>query len=66
MTVGELKKVLNDLPPQYDDFRVEVVDRVESTSRQDRPIFGSLLDERTREFLLAHQEQFEQLKAYAQ
>ncbi len=35
-------------------------------ARQDRPVFGSFLDEHSQEFLLAPREQFEQIKAYGQ
>ena len=71
MSVSERKKLVNALPPQFDDFHVEFVDRVERLTptewaRQDRPVFGSFVDEHSREFLLAHQEQFEQMNAYAQ
>jgi len=71
MTVAELKKLVNELPPQFDKFHVELVDRVERLTptewaRQDRPVFGSFLDEHSQEFLLAPREQFEQLKTYGQ
>lgn len=71
MEVAELRKLLNDLPPQFDKFSVELVDRVERLTptewaRQDRPVFGSFLDEHSQEFLLAPREQFEQMKSYGQ
>jgi hypothetical protein len=69
MIVRELKALVNSLPPQCDDFRVEIVARVDQLgpdhwAREDHPVSGSILDEQNGEFLLAHSEQLEKLKAY--
>jgi len=68
MTVTDLKKLLDQLPPQCANFRVDFTAKVDfspgNISREDHPISGSTIDWQTQEVLLMTNETFSKLKEY--
>lgn len=71
MTVSDLKKYLNSLPPKCDAYSVEIMARVELLSdatghwaREDHPVGGTVVDDEHQELLLAHREQLQKLEEF--
>lgn len=63
VTIGELRKFLEKLPKEFDDYGMvngEVV-KIENEyyARVDKPIIQIEIDEQSKEFLLLHQSQEE-------
>lgn len=70
MTVTDLKKLLDQLPPQCAEFRVDFTVKVDQQgpaklSREDHPISSSVIDWQTQEVLLMTNETFTKLQDYA-
>lgn len=71
MSVTELKKALDQLPPQCADFQVDFTVKVEQAgidrlSREDHLVSSSVIDWQAKEVLLMTNETFAKLKDYAQ
>lgn len=68
MTVTDLKKLLDQLPPQCAGFRVDFTVKVETSptklSREDHPVSCSSIDWQTQEVLLMTNETFTKLQDY--
>lgn len=70
MSVTELKKVLDQLPPECAEFQVDFTVKVEQAatdklSREDHPVSCSIVDRQSREVLLMTNDTFAKLKDYA-